>query len=275
MPRPSVTLAERAAGCLLGLAAGAARAAGTGGSPAATALAVIQGEELLLEPFDAERLVRRWIAWSRNGGDGLEDWTRKALEHVAVHGSPPAAVAGPPGTTALARSLPIALAARGNPANLLSGSFHLAWLLDPDPRCAWGAVAVNVAVARFLAGRRDFLPDVIEALRNNDAPEELLETIRQVPLRRREAMAAAAPSPLPAVRAAELALWLAWHEPRWERGMTWLWETQPDAARYAGVAGAVLGARDGERALPATWLQGVGDIAALRSLAHRLVGAED
>ena len=33
---------------------------------------------------------------------------------------------------------------------------------------AWSAVAVNVALARFLHGKRDFVPDVVEALRNND-----------------------------------------------------------------------------------------------------------
>ncbi len=273
MPAPDPTLTERAAGALLGLAAAETRGTSPAGElPPETGLAALQAEALLQQPLELERLVGRWIDWARSGGAGLDAWTRKALEHIALHQSPPAALAGPAGSAALARTVPVALAARATPANLLSGSFHLAWLLHPDPRCAWGAVAVNVAIARFLAGRRDFLPDVIEALRNNDAPAELLEAVRRVPLRRREEMAGPAEHQEPVVRSVELTLWLAWHEPRWERGMEWLSQTQPDAARHAPIAGAVLGARDGERAIPPACVNGIPKLADLRRLAHRLVG---
>lgn len=275
MPPSPPTLPQRAAGTLLGLAAAETRAAGRSTRlPPETGLALIQADALLQQPFDAEQTAARWIEWSRTGGESLEPWTRTALEHVALHHSPPAAVAGPPGSAALARSVPIALATRGSPANLVSGTFHLAWLLHPDPRCAWGAVAINVAIARFLAGRRDFLPDVIEALRNNDAPDDLLEAVRQVPLRRRADIQQIRPETVPVVRSVELALWLAWHESRWERGLEWLLTVEPDTGRHAPVAGAVLGARDGEAAIPPGWLSPVAEIERVRGLSRRLVGVE-
>ena len=42
------------------------------------------------------------------------------------------------------RALPVALATRGSPRNLVAGSWHTAALTHPDDRCTWSAVAVNV-----------------------------------------------------------------------------------------------------------------------------------
>ena len=80
----------------------------------------------------------------------------------------------------------MALAAYDAPRTLVSASYHIAALTHPDPVVAWAAVAVNVALARFLQGKRDFVPDVIEALRNNAVPEELLAAVRRVPLPARD-----------------------------------------------------------------------------------------
>jgi ADP-ribosyl-[dinitrogen reductase] hydrolase len=170
------------------------------------------------------------------------------------------------------RALPVALAARGSPRNLVAGTWHTAALTHPDERCTWSAVAVNVAAAELLAGRRDFLADVIEVLRVNEAPAELLAAVRRVPLERREELPIVGDRAWDAVTCAEIALWTAWHEPNLEEALIWLANAGGDTDTNAAVAGGLLGARDGEAAIPRRWLDALPETARLRTVAERLVG---
>jgi ADP-ribosylglycohydrolase len=157
-----------------------------------------------------------------------------------------------------------------SPRNLVSGTYHIAALTHPDPAVAWSAVALNVALARLLLGKRDFIADVLEALRSNAVPEELLAALRRVPLERREQQAAEL-SPADAVGCVRAALWLGYHEPLLERGVRWAAEGRPHGAALAGAAGALLGARDGVEALPESWTAMLIDADSLRHLAAALV----
>jgi ADP-ribosyl-[dinitrogen reductase] hydrolase len=297
MVKPTPTLAARARGALLGHAAGnalglpteflhtseaiAARFPGglsevlredTPESPwdDDVALAVMLAEALLEPAIDLERLAKRWAAWARDDGRGIGIWTRTALEHILRHDSPPESTGGQAGNGAVSRCFPVALATFDNPRNLIAGTFHTAWLTHPDPRCAWSAVAVNVALARLLQGKRDFVPDVLEALRENDAPAELLDAVRRVPLERREELRVAGPSAGYTVHCMEIALWFAHHEPNLERGLVWLANAGGDTDTNAAVAGGLMGARDGEDAIPARWIGALADADRLRGLAERL-----
>ena len=295
----TLTLTARARGCLLGLAAGntlalPTRSWGTAeairarhphgirevirrdtpASPydAGVALALIQAEELLEPALDLQRLAMRWVEWRQRDGRGIDDWTGAALDHIATHHTPPAETGGRAGNGALARTIPVALATVSSPANLVSGSFHLAHLLDPDPCSAWGAVAINVALAWYLQGERDFIPEVLQALTSNDAPGELVAAVRRVPLEKREALPVAGPDAGPVVSCVEIGLWFAYHERNLERGLVWLVNAGGDTAANAAVAGALMGARDGETAVPARWLEQVVGVDRLRRVADRLVG---
>ncbi|HEU4700191.1 MAG TPA: ADP-ribosylglycohydrolase family protein [Gemmatimonadales bacterium] len=297
MPRPAPTFADRARGALLGHAAGntlglPAQELGTAGAIAAAfpgglrdvhrrdtptspwdddvALAVILGEELLEPEVDLGRLAHRWARWADTDGRGLGEWTRTALRHIALHDSPPQETGGRATNGAVSRCLPVALATFDSPRNLVSGTFHTAWLTHPEPRAAWGAVAVNVAAACFLRDRPDFIPEVIEALRNNDAPAELLAAVRRVPLERREDLAVEGPGAADAVRCVEIALWFARHEPDLERGLVWLANAGGDTDTNAAVAGGLMGARDGVGAIPARWIAALPDPDHLRRLADHL-----
>ena len=155
---PNSSISERARGCLLGLATG--NALGLSTELLATseaireryalglseiirqdtpdspfdddvALAVIQAEELLKPEIDLERLALRWIEWRERDGRGIGEWTRAALDHIATHHSPPAESGGRATNGSIARTIPVALATAAQPANLVSGSFHLARLLTP------------------------------------------------------------------------------------------------------------------------------------------------
>lgn len=301
MPRAEPALAARARGGLLGLAAGNALGLPAEGLTAAevaaawpaglrdierrdtpaspfdddTAMALILAEELLAEEVDLRRLADRWIGWLRTDGRGAGAWTRTALEHIARHDSPPAGMSGPATSGAVMRCLPVALATYASPRNLVSGTWHTAALTHPDPRCAWGAVAVNVAAARFLAGRRDFVPDVIEALRANDAPAELLAAVRRVPLERLDEVARNATADAPVLLCVETALWAAYHAPVLEEALLQIVALGGDADTHAAVAGGLLGLRDGEDAVPPRWVAALPQVEHLRTVAGRLVGAAE
>ena len=293
MARSPLTSVDRARGLLLGLATGHALGlrpegqgpAGRPGSPgirpiqrvdtpespwgADVALALAVAEELLEAEVDLRRLTGRWIAWWRRDARGLDEETVVALDHLVQHDAPLPAAAPGPGIPWIARALPIALATWQQPRNLVSGTYHTIRLVTPDGEVAWAAVALNVAVGQLMQGRQDFLPEVIEALKANDASPGLLGLLRRIPFIRfdelhpREAH--------PAAASAEVVLWLAYHDPNLERAVLRAVD-QPVAPESLGAAvGALLGARDGEEAVPGEWVNALHDPARLRALAKRLV----
>ncbi|MFN8647657.1 MAG: ADP-ribosylglycohydrolase family protein [Gemmatimonadales bacterium] len=236
------------------------------------ALTLLLAEELLQPDVDLRRLALAWVEWGERDGRGIGQWTRRALQHIRVHDAPPSSTGGQAGNGTISRCLPVALRTFRQPANLVSATYHTAALTHPDDRCTWGAVAVNVAAACFLQGRRDFIGDVIEALRENDAPEELLAVARRVPVVRREELSVTGPSAGYVVHGVEIALWFAHHEPNLERGLLWLANAGGDTDTNAAVAGGLMGARDGVAAVPARWIEAVPGAERIGNLALGLVG---
>ena len=240
MARGPITRSARARGALLGALAG--------GGPAP--LLEILADELAEGRTDVRRLAERWIERHRAEPGATDPETAAGLEFLASHGAP--SPEGGRGSAALARTVPVAVVAAGSPRTLVSATVHLAALTHPFPEAAWGAVAVNVALGSLLSERRDFLPDVIEALAGNGAPDRLLAAVRRVPVGRRDQMPEPELAAGDAVAGVALALGLAYHEPIAARGFDRLRERGLTAAGAA--AGALLGARDGEAAVPLRWL---------------------
>ena len=230
----------------MGLALGRSLALG-GGPDGSLALTWILAGELAEGRRDLQALAHRWVAGCRSNPRGVDPETAAALAHLERHDAPPSRAAGM-GSDPLVRALPVALVAHEAPRTLVSATYHIAALTHPEPLVAWAAVAVNVALARFLVGKRDFVPDVIDALRSNEVPAPLLAAMRRVPL-------PVGPAPVigelgQAVADTEAALRLAYHEPLLDRGLRASAEPGAAAAGRAGLAGALLGARDGLRAIP-------------------------
>ncbi len=236
------------------------------------ALSLILAEELVQPEVDFRRLAERWADWAERDGRGIGTWTRSALHHIRLHDAPPGSTGGQAGNGTISRCLPVALRTFRQPANLVSATWHTAALTHPDERCTWGAVAVNVAAACFLGGRRDFIGDVLEALRENDAPAELFDAVRRVPLERREELPVTGPEAGYVVHGVEIALWFAYHEPDLERGLVWLANAGGDTDTNAAVAGGLMGARDGDAAVPARWTGAIPDQERIARLALELVG---
>lgn len=225
-------------------------------------------EELLGSEVDIHRLALRWAELAAGDSTGLDPWTRTALSHIRTHDAPPGSLGQGAGPSVLARTLPLTIRTAGNPANLVSGAYHLTTLTHPDEEFGWAAVAVQFAVAVLLQGRRDFLADVLEVLRNNGAPESLLVPLRRIPALKREELPVAADG---AVNGCTIALWLAQHEPQLERGLRWIAGDRGRAAA-APLAGMLFGARDGDRAIPAQWSNAIPDRDQLLEQVEQLLG---
>lgn len=264
--------AARREGFLGGAAVGAALVAGSrGGPPAVRDAAVALADALLLEltggGVDLQRLARRWVDWQREQGGCRDPLLGQALDHLEEFDAPAAVLAGG-SIAAVAAALPAALAS-ASPRAMISGSFHVARLLDPSEETALATVATVLAGAALLEGRRDFVPEVVAALRANDAPAALLDPIRTIPRDPREVPpfpAGANPSPPAAVH---WLLWMVHHRPR---GLDVLLElaAHDDVAPSVGaIAGALFGARDGMASWPREWLAAPG-VAERRALAERL-----
>jgi hypothetical protein len=97
--------------------------------------------------------------------------------------------------------------------------------------------------------------------------------VRRIPLPARDGPTEGVSRAGLALADAEAALALAYHEAVLERGLRDIAAKGPGAAGRAGLAGALLGARDGVRAIPDGWTaRDDGNI--LGALAVRLVRVE-
>jgi hypothetical protein len=243
-----------------------------GAGIATTRLALLQvlAEELADGRVDLRVVAERWVQTHRSDPSGVDPETASALDFLERHHSPPESSAAH-GPGPLARVLPIALLAFDSPRNLVSATFHAAALTHPDPRSAWSAVAVNVALGSFIQGKRDFVPAVLEVLRGNAVPDALLAAVRRVPLGRRQGLPAPALAATDAVAAVETVFWLAYHEPLLPRGLEALAHSDERTSTFAIAAGALMGARDGAAGISAELLPAETALSDWDALADRLV----
>ena len=268
----AMDLGSRREGFLVGAVVGASLAAGVpppGRRRAATALADALMTELASGGVDLRRLAGRWIDWKQQDGFDCDPLLASALDHLRDYDAPIGELPG--GSVApLAAVLPAALAS-ASPRAMIAGSFHVARLLDPHETTALAAMAVVLTASTFLEGRRDFTPDVVAALRANEADPELLEAVRVIPRDpRAEPPVPRGDMPDPVVAVT----WLLWVTHHRSRGVALL----RDASLLGGlspaigaVLGALIGARDGIERWPAEWLSAAGEEVALRkALAGRL-----
>ena len=76
------------------------------------------------------------------------------------------------------------------------------------------------------------------------------------------------------VHCVEIAFWCAVHRPSLEEALIFLAEAGGDTDTNAAVAGALLGARDGETAIPPRWLDQLGPARSVAGLAEKLVSGK-
>jgi len=246
------------------------------------AMALLLGESLLASKgFDANDVARRWVKWMKVDGRGIGVTTKRALTLID-RGKEPfeagrLANQENPGRSAgngsVMRCIPVALLYHDDPDRLIRVSSQQAAITHADERCTWGAAAVNLAARELLHGNIYFVDEVMHRI-GDRAPRVLREAIHRVP-RERE-------SDLPIARAGEvgyvvhcveIAFWFVTHDRSLEEALIALAQAGGDTDTNAAVAGALLGARYGDIALPPRWINQVTGVQGIAQLAERLVSA--
>ena len=297
------TLADRYAGCLLGLACGDA----LGGPVEFKSRAEIArdypggvrdfvgGGWLRLAPgeitddtqmtlalahglgpdgLDMDKVVAAFLEWYRSNPKDLGITTRKALANLAAGMSweeageavqREALPEGVGGNGAVMRCAPIALRFRRDHAALVRASIDTARITHADPRCTWGAVAINQAIVHLLEG---------EAIR--DAPRAAAEGIEE--RRLHETLRRAATLTEDTVRGSgyvlatiSASLWCLVNRPSYEEAVVAAVGLGEDSDTTAAVTGALAGAAYGASAIPTRWLDRVQYRNELEVLAARLL----
>jgi len=246
------------------------------------AMALLLGESLLASKgFDANDVARGWVKWMKVDGRGIGFTTKRALTLID-RGKEPfeagrLANQENPGRSAgngsVMRCIPVALRYHDDPDRLIRVSTQQAAITHADERCTWGAAAVNLAARELLHGNIYFVDEVMHRI-GDRAPRVLREAIHRVP-RERE-------SDLPIARAGEagyvvhcveIAFWFVTHDRSLEEALIALAQAGGDTDTNAAVAGALLGARYGDIALPPRWINQVTGVQGIAQLAERLVSA--
>lgn len=231
-----LTVADRVAGLSAGLGLGPAARLPLAGEQI---LATILAEELSGNQLEFGRVVSRWVAVA-DQPFGCPVVAR-SLAELARTGAPPAGSGFGPGLGAAVVTLGGVASLFQTPRNLVSGVYHLARLLDPDPVGAFVAVAAGVAAGRLLDGKRDFVPEVLDVLLSNQAPDEVIAEVRRASVWVRSEAVMGGP-------AAELgaALWVVHHFGQAPQAIQALAPLSP-LGRFVGLA--LVGARHGPAAL--------------------------
>jgi len=246
------------------------------------AMALLLGESLLASKgFDANDVARRWVKWMKVDGRGIGITTKRALTLIdrgkepfeagrLVNQENPGRSAG---NGSVMRCIPVALRYHDDPDRLIRVSTQQAAITHADERCTWGAAAVNLAARELLHGNIYFVDEVMHRI-GDRAPRVLRDAIHRVP-RERE-------SDLPIARAGEggyvvhcveIAFWFVTHDRSLEEALIALAQAGGDTDTNAAVAGALLGARYGDIALPPRWIDKITGVQGIAQLAERLVSA--
>jgi len=244
------------------------------------AMALLLGESLLASKgFDANDVARRWVKWMKVDGRGIGITTRRALTLIDRGKDPfeagQLASQENPGRSAgngsVMRCIPVALRYHDDPDRLIRVSTQQAAITHADERCTWGAAAVNLAARELLHGNIYFIDEVMHRI-GDRAPRALREAIHRVPREGEGDLPIARAGEVGyVVHCVEIAFWFVTHDRSLEEALIALAQAGGDTDTNAAVAGALLGARYGDVALPPRWVDQITGSQGIAQLAERLV----
>jgi len=246
------------------------------------AMALLLGESLLASrDFDAADVARRWVKWMKVDGRGIGVTTRRALTLIErgkepfeagrlAHQENPGRSAG---NGSVMRCIPVALRYHDSVDRLIRVSTQQAAITHADERCTWGAAAVNLAARELLHGNIYFIDEVLHKI-GDRAPRALRDAIHRVPREQESNLPIAVPEEVGyVIHCVEIAFWFVAHDRTLEEALTYLVQAGGDTDTNAAVAGALLGARYGEVALPPRWVDQLVGAQGVAKLAEDLVRA--
>jgi ADP-ribosyl-[dinitrogen reductase] hydrolase len=245
-------------------------------------MALLLGESLVERgDFDAADVAQRWVRWMKVDGRGVGVQTRRALRLIERGVEPfeagqrarqegPADAAG---NGSVMRCVPVALRFHDNVDRLIRVSSQQAAITHADERCTWGAVAVNLAARELLHGNSYFVDEVLYSLKDR-APRLLTDAIHRAAREEQSALPIVVAGEYGyVVHCVEIAFWFAAHARSLEDALRYLARAGGDTDTNAAVAGALIGARDGEAGIPPRWLGLIAGADGITRLADRLIGA--
>jgi ADP-ribosyl-[dinitrogen reductase] hydrolase len=244
------------------------------------AMTLLLGESLLAcKGFDAGDVAGRWVKWMKVDGRGIGLTTKRALTLIDRGKEPfeagQLAYQENPGRSAgngsVMRCIPVALRYHDDIDRLIRISTQQAAITHADARCTWGAAAVNLAARELLHGNIYFIDEVLHKI-GDRAPRVLRDAIHRVPRERESDLPIASAGEAGyVVHCVEIAFWFVTHDRTLEEALITLAQAGGDTDTNAAVAGALLGARYGEAALPPRWLAQIVGPEGIAKLAEELV----
>ncbi|MGZ8605747.1 MAG: ADP-ribosylglycohydrolase family protein [Actinomycetota bacterium] len=228
--------------------------------------------------FDGDDLIARHLAWFAGDPPDVGTLTGRVLRRIAL-GEDAIEVArdiweqrGPEvsaGNGSVMYCAPLGLAYAHRPGELPELAPSLSVLTHHDGRCRTAVLAVTLAVAALVRGEpaqaaAGVALEAVEALEGGEELEYLVE-------------AAGSPRPIDGpdqgfcLFTAGLAFQSVLRDGDPEAELRRVVSLGGDTDTNAAVAGALLGARDGEAALPRTWLERLRDADGIRADAEALV----
>ena len=239
-----------------------------------TQQALIVAESLTENGLDLDRLAAGLIAWFRGGPKDIGSTTRIALEALAAGAAPldaGAAALAARGDRASAangavmRCAPVALRFRRDPGRLVRASLDSARVTHAEARASWGTVAVNQAIAHLLNGGTitDAPAAAVVGIPNSEVREAVLDAAK----RQRDEVRAGG-FVLETIGAS---FWSLLNSGSAREAIEMAVALGDDADSTGAVTGALAGAAYGVSALPTTWLETVQFRERLESEAARLL----
>ena len=212
---------------------------------------------LATDPPDVGNLTRQVLARARDGeADAAREYFQRRGPEVSA------------GNGSVMYCAPLGVAYARRPEALQELAPALSAITHWDERCRTACLAVTLTAAALVRGEEPLQAVVasLGAVLDREGGEELEYLVAEAG----RARVVDGPDMGFALFAAGLALQVAGEGRGFEDGIRYIVSLGGDTDSNAAVAGALLGAAHGRRALPARWLAKLAEVAALESEAEQL-----
>ena len=231
------------------------------------------------DTFLVEDLAQRLVTWGRTNGRGIGDQTARVIEALRGGASPGVAAqlvwerhgGSAAGNGAVMRCAPVAMRWPRDKERLLAETERSARVSHHDPRCAWSAYAINLAVAEALHGRIASILDLADELERAGADTHTLQAVRDTAGHDLADLKLDEGAIGFTLKAMQAGLWCLEHSESFEESLVAVISAGGDADTNGAVAGAILGALCGASAIPTRWLANIHAVDRLTSLADQLL----
>ena len=259
------------------------------------AQAVELGEALARGGDYVSDFCNRLVAWLRENGRGCGSTTYRVIsliEEGMPYPEPARAVyerrrIAPNG--GVMRCAPVGAARRRSPERLIGDSAATCAVTHYAPICQWSCIVINAVIALLLSGEEADSTAILAAARADGAPDLRAKAHADgIPSEVFDAVAAGESPPRDAswlrqdqhlightLLAAQAGLWAAATPLSLDEALVDLVAGGGDTDTNAAVAGAVLGARYGAGAIPASWLSCIPERPRIEALADALASMSE